>query len=100
MKSWWDLTEEQQKERLAIEPLTIGGVQETFRHPASYAELRLAQTVYKYADEANKLRAERDRAVGLLRKYHACPIDMPQAHFEQTQHEIDALLLALEEVPK
>lgn len=56
MRSWWDLTKEEQDERMAIEPLTPGSVSETFRHPASYAELRLVKTIWKYADEVRELR--------------------------------------------
>jgi hypothetical protein len=51
MKSWWDLTKEEQDARMAIEPLTPGAVAETFRHPASYAELRLVKTIWGYADQ-------------------------------------------------
>lgn len=56
MKSWWNMTKEEQDARMAIEPLSLGGVSETFRHPASYAELRLVQTVWKYVEEVRALR--------------------------------------------
>jgi hypothetical protein len=51
MKSWWDMTKEEQDARMAIEPLTMGAVSEAFRHPASYAELRLIKTIWKYAED-------------------------------------------------
>lgn len=56
MKSYWDLTEHEQAERLKLidTPLSLGGIQEAFRQPASYAELRLAASAISAMARAEK----------------------------------------------
>lgn len=65
MKSYWDLTEAEQAKRLKLidEPLTLGGVQEAFRHPASYGELRISATAIALYGKLHKATTDRDAAV-------------------------------------
>lgn len=62
MQSYWDLTEAQQAERrkLIDTPLTLGAVQEVFRHPAAYGELRVAATAISLFNQLHAANIEID----------------------------------------
>jgi hypothetical protein len=68
LASYWDLTEEEQAERrkLIDEPLTLGAVQEAFRHPASYGELRISATAIALYGRVEAAQREAKAAAGMV----------------------------------